>query len=263
VTNLGLLVNGTLFIKRVYAASHLSLILYLNDVCRLGLPPPSRAIVGLKRQWVEAQDGEFSSLKTYMADSPFVLVTPSIVARPRVFPKHQSNTEERILNDCPNKDVQVTLIALQYHTFGQFLDHIHDRPEGDDDVDLTELGITVDRSASVMYQHMRSRISAGKTLGPQQDLQLLSAVPIASDRSSPNRRDRHTDEHTDGPAPVMGTIVEVKNELRDDADPEIQLTSYFAQMHRYHLDTGLHCLHKNLYDRLLFPALGILIIGRS
>ena len=70
---------------------------------------------------------------------------------------------------------------------------------------------------------------------------------------------RQSGGHAYGPADVMETVVEIKNELGSgQADHEVQMTAYFAQMHRDQIDGGYH---KALYQRFLFPTLGIIIIG--
>ncbi len=71
---------------------------------------------------------------------------------------------------------------------------------------------------------------------------------------------RPSDGHANGPAGVMETVVEVKNELgAGHADPEVLLTSYFAQTHIM----GIKDEHYDgLYERFLFPTLGISIIGQ-
>src|SRR6266851_9760941 len=77
---------------------------------------------------------------------------PFTIARSSTFPRHQRSKKKRTPDNRLNKDVQVTPIALLYCTFGQCLDHIHDRPGETDDVDLTKLETAVDKFTSVMCQ---------------------------------------------------------------------------------------------------------------
>jgi len=53
--------------------------------------------------------------------------------------------------------------------------------------------------------------------------------------------ERTSDGHANGPADVMETVVDIKNEYGStNSDPENQFTSYFLQMHSTQIHSGLH-----------------------
>ena len=137
------------------------------------------------------------------------------------------------------------------------LDHIHDHPSEADDVDLTKLETAVDEFAAAMCQHHDSEkrrredtITALNTI-----FSCYLPFPFAETIAGSIGMDMHTDGHAHGPAPKMETIVQGRHELwSEGADPEVRLAS------NYYPDSGPH---KNLYDKSLFPALGIWIISIS
>jgi len=224
--------------------------------------PADRGKRGREDEYVES--GGLTDLRQYFAKSVFINFRPSVVALPSNCQKYQEMEEHRILNDRPSKDVEVTPIALLYQPFGQFLDRMHDYPQEDDGIDLMALELAVDDFASAMSRHHKSEedrkilafdlldriFSSNKSLV----LPPIEVGTISRDWQS----DGHG--HANGPAHIMETIVQVENELGSgNADPEVQLTAHFTQMHSDHFDCGCH---DGLYDRFLFPTLGISIIGR-
>ena len=77
---------------------------------------------------------------------------------------------------------------------------------------------------------------------------------------SPLSGSRSSDGHAEGPAGVLEVVVEFKNELGiGNTDPEIQITAYYLQSLREESSGP----HKALYERFLFPALGISLMGKG
>jgi hypothetical protein len=88
------------------------------------LPPEqSLADSGLDPLQVEAEYDSYDDLIDYMSTSRYVLDAPSTVSKPDVFQEYQ-DTDNRILNDCPNMDNKVSPLALLYPPFGQFIDDL-------------------------------------------------------------------------------------------------------------------------------------------
>jgi hypothetical protein len=105
------------------------------------MPPlPSPNVVGLKRP----RDEEADQAMKYIHDTPYGQLAPSDAAKASEFQRLQNDEAQRILNDRPHKDVQITPIALLYSPFGEFLDHIRNPPTISDCVHLKELEATVD-----------------------------------------------------------------------------------------------------------------------
>ncbi len=203
-------------------------------------------------------------MKKFSRKSPYTNDTPSNLATTYRCFVNQNNVEERILNDRPVKDAEVVPIALLYSPFGQFLDRMRDSPEdGDGGVDIKNLEFAVGEFAVHMSLHYRMeakrQLAALEHLNKKFSSNTSTALPEI--RSGPVFESWSSDGHASGPAGVMETVVEVKNELgAGQADPEVQLTAYFAQAHKM----GIKDEHYDeVYERFLFPTLGISIIGRT
>jgi hypothetical protein len=227
--------------------------------------PSSRSLLepGLGPPQVEAEHERdtFDDLIEHLAATPFVQDAPSAVSVASVFRRCQETTE-RILNDRPNKDVKVPPIALLYSPFGQFIDHFRDLPEKQEPgVDLWKFQLAVDVFASQMCKHFTDESERQRTILP-----LLNSIfgcygPFRLPQITANRiaGDITSDGHANGPADVMETVVEFKNEFGSTrSDPEIQLTSYYLQMHNYQIRFGRH---KECFQKNLCPTLGISVIG--
>jgi len=207
-----------------------------------------------------AKPDDFDKLVGHTATSPLVCEAPSTVAMPHVFRKSQAK-EGRILNDRPHKDVRVPPIALLYAPFGRFLDHIRDRPEEQPGVDLREFQLAVDEFASMMCEHFPDEDERRDEILPllnaifeiYHPFELPTLVPAITTGK------RTSDGHAVGPAQLMETIVEIKNEFGSDhTDPEIQLTSYCLQMFNRRMISGRN---KKSFEKYLCPTLVISIIG--
>jgi hypothetical protein len=203
-----------------------------------------------------------------MDTSPYNELAPSILAHISEFPKHQKDEKARILNDRPNKDVQVPPIALLYPPFGQFLDLIDHPPGVDDNVNLTKLEAAVNDFASLMCRfyddeslRRSALLPALKTIFDCNKMPLPEIMPSSICVASGNGGDRSTNGHANGPAGVMETVIELKNEIgATNSDPEIEVVAYYSQMFGGQCCVGSH---PRLYDGFMFPALGISIIGIS
>jgi hypothetical protein len=104
-------------------------------------PPPSpRDVVRLNRPQKEEAD---QAIK-YIHNTPYGQLAPCEAAKANEFRRLQTDGEQRILNDRPYKDVRITLIALLYSPFGEFLDHIRNPPMISDVVHLKKLETAVD-----------------------------------------------------------------------------------------------------------------------
>ena len=204
---------------------------------------------------------DFDELIEHMTTSPFFCDAPSHVAKPTIFTKSQAK-EGRILNDRPGKDVRVPPIALLYAPFGQFLDHVRDRPKEQPGVDLRAFQLAVDEFASAMCEHFKDEDERRNKVLPLLNntfrcyhpfsLPSLDAAVVAGKRTS--------DRHAIGPAQLMETIVEFKNEFGSgQTDPEIQTTSYYLQMFLRLVKVGGP--YKNYFEKYLCPTLVITIIG--
>jgi hypothetical protein len=63
----------------------------------------------------------------------------------------------------------------------------------------------------------------------------------------------------EGPADVLETIVELKNEFGiGNVDPEVQITAYYTRS----IAAGFSGRYRTLFKRFLFPALGISLVGK-
>ena len=177
-----------------------------------------------------------------------------------MFTKSQAK-EGRILNDRPSKDVRVPPIALLYAPFGQFLDHVRDRPEEQPGVDLRDFQLAVDEFASAVCEHFKDEEARRDKVLP-----LLNAIfgcyhpfTLPSLDATVIKGKRTSDGHAIGPAQLMETVVEFKNEFGSgQTDPEIQTTSYYIQMFLRLAASGQY---KNAFKKYLCPMLVITIIG--
>ena len=218
----------------------------------------SRDVVGLNRP----QEDEADQAMRYIHDTPYGQLAPSDAAKASEFRRLQNDEKQRILNDRPYKDVQITPIALLYSPFGEFLDHIRNHPTISDSVHLKKLEAAVDDFSFLMCQHYTDeegqRKKVLKALNDIFECYLPSHLtPIIP---SPISGSRSSDGHADGPAGVLEVIVEFKNELGiGQTDPEVQVTGYYLQS----LREGSSGPHKALYERFLFPALGISLMGKG
>src|SRR6266850_680346 len=223
------------------------------------MPPlPSRDVVGLNRP----QEDEADQAMKYIHDTPYGQLAPSDAAKASEFRRLQNDEKQRILNDRPHKDIQITPIALLYPPFGEFLDHIRNPPMISDGVHLQKLEAAVDDFSFLMCQHYTDEEGRRKKVLKALNAifecylpsQLIRIIP------SPIYGYRSSDGHADGPAGVLEVIVEFKNELGiGNTDPEIQITAYYLQS----LLDGSSGPHKALYERFLFPALGISLMGKG
>jgi len=218
-------------------------------------------ITGLKHK-PEEQVG-IAPFRTFSELSPYAMIPPSDAARPSTFQVYQRNAAIRLLDDRPNSDIRITPIALLYRPFGQFLDHIRNPPETVDDLDHRSLEYFVDEFAYLMCMHYEHGLFRRDELlpalndilscydPPQYGLWTCIAAPI------PN--DQRTDIRLIGRGPAPEIIVQIMNEHGDDGgDPEIQLASYYTQIHSENLKSGHY---DDLYESSLLPVLGVSIIG--
>jgi len=206
-----------------------------------------------------AETDDYDKLLEYIRTSPLVCGVPSTVARASEFRKSQAK-EGRILNDRPNKDERVTPIALLYAPFGRFLDHIRDRPEKQPGVDLRNFQSAVDAFASAMCEHFKDEDARRDKVLP-----LLNAIfddyhpfelPHLTPAIIPGKI--ATGVHAKGPAELIETVVEFKNEFgTGQTDPEIQTTSYCLQM----FDREKNERYKDSFQKYLCPSMVISIIG--
>jgi len=220
--------------------------------------PPSRDVVGLNRP----QEEEADQAMKYIHDTPYGQLAPSDAAKASEFRRLQNDEEQRILNDRPYKDVQITPIALLYSPFGEFLDRIRNPPTISDGVHLKKLEAAVDDFSFLMCQHYINEEARRKKV-----LKALNAIfdcylPSHLTRMipSPISGTRSSDGHAEGPSGVLEVIVEFKNELGiGQTDPEVQITGYYLQSLREESSGP----HRALYKSFLFPALGISLMGKS
>jgi hypothetical protein len=187
------------------------------------------------------------------------LWTPSTVAKSSEFIKAQAK-EGRILNDRPDKDEKVPPIALLYAPFGQFLDHIRDRPEKQPGVDLREFQFAVDDFASAMCEGFIDEDRRQDKVLPLLNDIFKCYHPFKLPPIDPTviAEKRTSGGHAKGPAELMETIVEFQNEFGSgQTDPEIQITSYYLQMFNREKDGQF----QDTFKKYLCPSLGISIIG--
>jgi hypothetical protein len=221
-------------------------------------PLPSRDVVGQNR----AQEDEAVQVMKYIHDTPYSRLAPSDTAKGSEFRRLQNDPERRILNDRPYKDVQITPIALLYSPFGEFLDHIRNPPTISDGVHLKKLQAAVEDFSFLMCQHYTNEEGRRRKV-----LKALNAIfecylPYHLTTIIPSllSGSRSSDGHAEGPAGVLEVVVEFKNELGiGQTDPEVQITGYYLQS----LREESFGPHKALYERFLFPALGISLMGKG
>ena len=130
------------------------------------------------------------------------------------------------------------------------------------DLDLVELEVAVIEFSSLMCQHYdKEDERREKVLEALNNIFECCLTPrLTPITSSLVSDDRHSDGHIDGPAGVLKTIVKIKNELgTGETDPEIQLMAYYVQS----ITEGLSGRHRGLFNRFLFPALGISLMGKG
>lgn len=234
-------------------------------------PPPSKHIhivIQLPQERsLEAEPdvplgaGSFDELTKRLPESPFVQQAPSTVARPSEFRKYQDKVDVRVLNDRPNKDVKAPPIALMYGPFGNFMDHIRDPPEKEPGINMRNFQFAVDDFASVMCKHFGDEPERQRTVLPVLNHIFECYEPFRLPLIAPGKISGEitSDGHANGPAGVMETVVEIKNEFGSgQTDPEIQFISYFLQMCNSQFRSGPH---KESFQKYLCPTLGITIIG--
>ncbi len=199
----------------------------------------------------------------FLRTSAYTNEAPSSLAHLSQCPNNQEDGG-RPLNDRPSKDIDVTPIALLYRPFGQFLDRMLDSPEEEDGIDIEKLESAVDEFAFEMTFHYQSE-SDRQTHALRHFDKIFSSntsFDLPQIRAGHVRGNLRSDGHANGPAGLMETIVAVKNELgAGNADPKIRITSYFSHAHREYIAGGLGS--RGIYDRFLFPTLGISIIGKN
>ncbi|KAI9450412.1 hypothetical protein F5148DRAFT_1290817 [Russula earlei] len=239
----------------------------ISIIVQLPSIPPTRPLIDdvRKCQREETEHDQLDDLKSFNCLSPLMNTAPSAVSRPRDFRVLQSDPDARVLNDRPNKDIEIMPIALLYGPFGEFLDqirdHIREPPVTVQGVDFRELELTVNEFASLMCQHHSDENERqGKILPALNDIfKCFKPFPLPRIEAAIILGDRRSHGHANGPADVMETIVEMKNEFGSgNCDPEIQLIAYYGQMNRHNMESGRH---KDLYPKFRFPALAISIIG--
>ena len=204
----------------------------------------------------------YGEINDKLDNSWFVRQAPSSASKPSNFSKWQ-RTEDCLLNDRPVKDVNIPPIALLYPPFGGFIDHIRNRPEKQEGVDLRGFQIAVDEFAAAMCDHYKDESERQRAVLPILNgifrcykLHLLPDIAPGLIKEG-----RMSDGHAVGPNQVMETVVEIKNEFGSgQTDPEIQFTSYFIQMNHHHMKNGPH---EASFKRFLCPALGIMMIGNE
>ena len=200
----------------------------------------------------------------YIQESSYVRLAPSLVAKPSKFRSLQNNEAGRILNDRPYKDVQITPIALLYAPFGEFLDHIRNPPMDSDTVNLAKLEASVNEFSLLMCQHYSEEVTRRDTILKALNSIFECYLPSKLTHMIPSAimANRFSDGHACGPANVLETIVEFKNELGSaTADPEIQIAAYYTQSIKNERDQGQE--KETIIKSFLFPALGISIIGKG
>ncbi len=167
--------------------------------------------------------------------------------------------EDRILNDRPTVDAQVTPIALLYRPFGQFLDRLNEYPQVDDSIDLWRFECAVWAFTIAMSCHYESETRRKvAALTHLNDIFSAYKPSLPAILWEPNSGG----EYTNRAANVMETVVQIGTELGSgDDDPEARLTTtYFTQFKDNDSDRRRR---EGLYDRFLFPVLGISINGRA
>jgi len=198
----------------------------------------------------------------YIHDTRYGQLAPSDAAKASEFRRLQNDEEQRILNDRPYKDVKITPIALLYSPFGEFLDHIRNPPMISDGVHLKKLEAAVEDFSFLMCQHYIDeegrREEVLKVLNTIFECYLPSHLTRII--PSPINGYRSSGGHADGPAGVLEVIVEFENELGiGNTDPEVQITACYLQS----LLDKSSGPHQALYERFLFPALGISLVGKG
>ncbi|KAI0263590.1 hypothetical protein BC834DRAFT_971273 [Gloeopeniophorella convolvens] len=165
-------------------------------------------------------------------------------------------SSQRIANDRPTPDLADTPIALLYHGFGRFLDHVHGQ-DGDGVNDRTlEAQVCILADAMCKYY-------------PDENTRQDTALPLVNDifRCHPSScelddleaglvyGDRASNGHASGPTGAIEVIIQVKNELGTTrCDPEVQLAAHYSQ--------SLVVEHSTeLRSNFLSPALGIALLG--
>jgi len=223
------------------------------------LPPVAK----LKRKWPGKERVGIAPFRTFSELSPYATIPPFDVAHPSAFRLYQCNDAIRLLDDRPTNDNRITPIALLYRPFGQFLDHIRDPPETVENLHLNTIEYRVDQFASLMCKHYENKLERRDEIIPAlndifscyepQQIELSSITSII--------KGQQTDGHAIGPGQAPDIIVQIINEHgADSGDPEIQLSSYYTQIHSESLKSGHY---DDLYESSLLPALGVSIIGKS
>jgi hypothetical protein len=194
-------------------------------------------------------------------NGPYGKKAPSTVAKFSEFSKIQKRSEERVANDRPGIDANHLPIALSYHGFGRFLDvangHLlDDIPEID--IKWRELEVKVDRFINSMNLYYDD-----KTARNNMALECLNDIfacytgdqkPLV--RVVVNNK-CISDGHALGPLNTTDVVLGLKNELvGTGADPTIEICGYYTQSLLEKVP------RSRVIPRFLFPALGIVIIGR-
>ncbi|KAI9507458.1 hypothetical protein F5148DRAFT_1014958 [Russula earlei] len=239
----------------------------IRVIVQLPSIPPTRPLIDdvRKRRREEPEHDLLKDLRSFNRLSPLTNTAPSAVSRPKDIQILQSNPGTRALNDRPDKDIEITPIALLYGAFGEFLDQIRDQirdpPVTVQGIDFRELELTVNEFASLMCQHHSDENERQEKILPALNdiFKCFKPFPLPRIEAAIILGDRRSHGHANGPADVMETIVEMKNEFGSgNCDPEIQLIAYYGQMNRHNMESGRH---KDLYPKFRFPALAISIIG--